>query len=268
MSEQRTVADFGLAGRVAIVTGGSRGIGLAIARGFARAGAAVVVASRKADACAAAAKEIEAAGGQALAVAAHLGEPADLRSLVDRTVGHFGGIDILVNNAGVGAIGTVADNPDEEWHRVFDVNVVGMVRTARAALPFLRRSQHAAIVNTCSVAAIAGLPQRALYSATKGAVYSLTLAMAADHLADGIRVNCVSPGTADTPWIGRLLDQADDPAAERAALQARQPMGRLVSAGEVAAAIAYLASPAASAVTGTALAVDGGMSGLRLRPRQ
>jgi 2-keto-3-deoxy-L-fuconate dehydrogenase len=98
-------------------------------------------------------------------------------------------------------------------------------------------------------------------------VLSLTLAMAADHIGEGIRVNCVNPGTADTPWIGRLLAQADDPAAERAALEARQPMGRLVSAAEVAAAIAYLASPAAASVTGTALAVDGGMGGLRVRPR-
>jgi 2-keto-3-deoxy-L-fuconate dehydrogenase len=155
----------------------------------------------------------------------------------------------------------------DQWHQVFDVNVVGIVRATRAALPYLRASEHAAIVNTCSVAATAGLPQRALYSASKGAVLSLTLAMAADHIGEGIRVNCVNPGTADTPWIGRLLDQADDPTAERAALEARQPMGRLVSAAEVAAGIVYLASPSASAVTGTALAIDGGMSGLRIRPR-
>ena len=101
---------------------------------------------------------------------------------------------MLVNNAGIGAAGTVADNTDEEWHRVFDVNVVGMVRVSRACLPALRESAHASIVNTCSVAATAGLPQRALYSATKGAVLSLTLAMAADHVAEGIRVNCVTPG--------------------------------------------------------------------------
>src|SRR6185436_16777818 len=112
-----------------------------------------------------------------------------------------------------GAAGTVADNSDDEWHRVFDINVVGMVRVSRAALPFLRASERAAIVNTCSVAATAGLPQRALYSATKGAVMSLTLAMAADHVREGIRVNCVAPGTADTPWIGRLLDAAEDPEA-------------------------------------------------------
>src|SRR6185437_6285297 len=122
-----------------------------------------------------------------------------------------------------------------QWHQVFDVNVVGVVRVTRAALPYLRASGHAAIVNTCSIAATAGLPNRALYSASKGAILSLTLAMATDHLADGIRVNCVNPGTADTPWVQRLLAAAPDPEAERRALEQRQPMGRLVSAEEVAA---------------------------------
>jgi NAD(P)-dependent dehydrogenase (short-subunit alcohol dehydrogenase family) len=176
----------------------------------------------------------------------------------------LGGIDILVNNAGIGAQGTVADNEDEEWHRVLDVNVVGIARVTRAVLPYLRRSSAAAIVNTCSIAATAGIPNRAVYSASKGAVLALTMAMAADHVREGIRVNCVNPGTADTPWVGRLLDVATDPAAERAALEARQPMGRLVSADEVATAIAYLASPLAGSTTGTALAVDGGMQNLRL----
>ena len=166
----------------------------------------------------------------------------------------------------------IADVTDDaEWHHVLDVNVLGIVRTTRAALPLLRQAatdrQKAAIVNTCSIAATAGLPQRALYCASKGAVYALTLAMAADHVAEHIRVNCVNPGTADTPWVARLLDAAPDPAAERAALNARQPIGRLVTADEVAAAIAYLASPLAGATTGTALAVDGGMAGLRVRPR-
>jgi 2-keto-3-deoxy-L-fuconate dehydrogenase len=117
-----------------------------------------------------------------------------------------------------------------------------------------------------SIAATAGLPQRALYSATKGAVLALTRAMAADHLREGIRVNCVNPGTADTPWIGRLLSAAEDPEAERTALNARQPHGRLVSPQEVAAAVAYLASPSSGSTTGTAVAVDGGMQELRLRP--
>ena len=120
-------------------------------------------------------------------------------------------------------------------------------------------------MNTCSIAAWTGIQQRALYSATKGAVLALTLAMAADHLQDRIRVNCVNPGTTDTPWVQRLLDAAPDSAGERAALEARQPIGRLVSAQEVAAAIVYLASPRSASSTGTILAVDGGMHTLRVR---
>ena len=179
----------------------------------------------------------------------------------------FGGIDILINNAGIGAQGTVEDNPDDEWSRVFGINVMGIVRLSRAALPHLRASSHASIVNICSIAATAGLPQRAAYSASKGAVLSLTRAMAADHLREGVRVNCVNPGTADTPWVGRLLDKADDPDAERRALEARQPHGRLVSADEIADAVAYLASPRSGSTTGASIAVDGGMENLRLASR-
>jgi 2-keto-3-deoxy-L-fuconate dehydrogenase len=253
MTDSGPTAD--LAGLAAVVTGGGSGIGLATARLLASRGARVAVLDLK-------------PGEEFIALPADVTDDESVRGAVAEAARQLGGIDVLVNNAGIGAIGTVADNPDEQWHQVFDVNVVGMVRVTRAALPWLRASAHAAIVNTCSIAATAGLPQRALYSATKGAVLSLTLAMAADHLPEGIRVNCVNPGTADTPWVGRLLAAAGDPVAERAALEARQPMGRLVSGQEVAAAIAYLASPAAAAVTGTALAVDGGMAGLRLRPRQ
>src|SRR5437868_4588718 len=244
-----------LSGLAAVVTGGGSGIGLAVARLLAERGANVAVLDRK-------------PGTEFTALTADVTDDASVRLAVDTAAERLGGIDILVNNAGVGAIGTVADNSDDEWHRVFDVNVVGIVRVSRAALPHLRASGHAAIVNTCSIAAIAGLPQRALYSATKGAVLSLTLAMAADHIHEGIRVNCVNPGTADTPWVGRLLDQADDPAAERAALEARQPMGRLVDPDEIAHAVAYLASPGAASTTGTALAVDGGVYGLRMPPKR
>jgi NAD(P)-dependent dehydrogenase (short-subunit alcohol dehydrogenase family) len=193
-----------------------------------------------------------------------------VRAAVDTVVRELGGIHILVNNAGIGAQGTVEDNASDEWRRVLDVNVIGIARVTAAALPALRKAAaggegHAAVVNMCSIAATAGLPQRALYSASKGAVLALTRAMAADHVREGIRVTCVNPGTVDTPWVGRLLDAADDPAAERAALAARQPTGRLVSADEIAYAVAYLASPRSGATTGTDLAVDGGMQGLRLR---
>jgi 2-keto-3-deoxy-L-fuconate dehydrogenase len=240
----------------ALVTGGASGIGLAVVRRLQASGARVAV--------------LDLAERAADGVRLHRADVTDdgqVRTAVTQAIAELGGLDILVNNAGIGAQGGVGDNDDEEWHRAFDVNVVGMVRVARCALPALRASDHGAIVNTSSIAATAGLPDRVLYSATKGAVLSMTLAMAADLLADGIRVNAVNPGTADTPWVGRLLEQADDPAAERAALEARQPHGRLVSAEEVAGAIAYLASPASGSTTGTWLAVDGGMSGLRLRPR-
>lgn len=172
-------------------------------------------------------------------------------------------LDVLINCAGIGATGTIADNGDDEWRRVLDVNVTGIARVTTAALPALLRSPSAAIVNVSSIAAWAGLPKRALYSATKGAVQALTLATAADFVGR-VRVNCVCPGTVDTPWVGRLLNGAEDPAAERRRLSARQPMGRLATAEEVADAIIWLASAEASFVTGSALAVDGGMSGLRL----
>ncbi|MFD5909929.1 SDR family NAD(P)-dependent oxidoreductase [Streptomyces massasporeus] len=243
-------------GSRALVTGGASGIGRATAELLAERGAQVAVLDL----------DPSPVDKPLLAHRADVTDDASVREAVAAAVADLGGLDVLVNNAGIGAQGTVEDNPDDEWHRVYDVNVLGMVRTTRACLPHLRASTHAAIVNTCSIAATAGLPQRALYSATKGAVYSLTLAMAADHVREGIRVNCVNPGTVDTPWVGRLLDAAPDPAAERTALEARQPTGRLVSPAEVAGAIAYLASPLSGATTGTALAVDGGMQGLRLRP--
>jgi NAD(P)-dependent dehydrogenase (short-subunit alcohol dehydrogenase family) len=240
-----------------VVTGGASGIGHAVAAQALARGAAVAV------------LDVEPSGAPAGASqwCADISDDESVAAAVSAAAEALGGIDVLVNNAGIGAQGTIETNPLDEWHRVFDVNVFGIVRVTRAALGHLRRSPHAAVVNVCSIAATAGLPERALYSASKGAVLSLTLAMAADHLAEGIRVNCVNPGTTDTPWVGRLLDRASDPAAERAALAARQPTGRLITAAEVAAAVLYLAGTSAGATTGTALAVDGGMAGLRLRPR-
>jgi NAD(P)-dependent dehydrogenase (short-subunit alcohol dehydrogenase family) len=241
-------------GMVALVTGGASGIGAATAGLLAERGARVAVLDLDPD----------PADARHLRLACDVGDRASVDEAVGRVAADLGGLDVVVNNAGIGAQGDVAANDDDEWRRVLDVNVVGIVRVSRAALPHLRPSERAAVVNTCSVVATLGLPNRALYAASKGAVLALTLAMAADHVRDGIRVNCVTPGTVETPWVGRLLEAAGDPAAELAALRARQPLGRLVGPAEVAAAIAYLASPQAGATTGTALAVDGGMAGLRL----
>ena len=239
---------------VALVTGGASGIGAAAAALLVERGAHVAVLDRS----------VEGVSDHVFGVVCDVVDSNQVNAAVALIAEHFGALDIVINNAGIGAEGNIAANSDEEWHRVFDVNVVGLARVSRAALPFLRRSDHAAIVNTCSVVAVVGLPNRALYSASKGAVASVTLAMAADHVREGIRVNAVLPGTADTPWVARLLAAADDPAAAAAALRDRQPMGRLVSAEEVAHAIIYLASPNSGSTTGTLLGVDGGMAGLRV----
>lgn len=246
-----------LEGLVAVVTGGASGIGAAVATRLSAAGAAVAVLDLRP----------EDADPSHAAVATDVADDESVRAAVAAVAERFGRVDIVVNSAGIGAQGDVAANDDGEWHRVWDVNVVGMARVIRAALPLLRESPHASVVTLASVVATAGLPDRVLYSATKGAVLSMTRAMAADHLREGIRFNAVSPGTADTPWVQRLLDGADDPGAERIALEARQPHGRLVRPEEIAEAVAYLVSPRAGSTTGTAVAVDGGMQELRPRPQ-
>ncbi|WP_374009136.1 SDR family NAD(P)-dependent oxidoreductase [Leifsonia sp. LS-T14] len=239
-----------LTGLTALVTGAASGIGRAVVALMREEGATVVGLDRS------------AAIDEPDLLVADVTDRAAISSVIS---GRFeeSGLDILVNCAGIGATGTIAENDDSEWLRVLDVNVVGIARVTSAALPYLERSAHASVVNVSSIAAWAGLPKRALYSASKGAVQALTLATAADFTGR-VRVNCVCPGTVDTPWVGRLLDASEDATAERARLEARQPMGRLATAPEVAAAIVYLASPGSSFTTGTALAVDGGMAGLRL----
>lgn len=242
-------------GLIAVVTGAGSGIGLATARLLAAEGVRVFGFDLREGEMAGAAEWIPCDVGDSESVTRAMAQVADSS---DR-------LDIVINNAGIGAIGSIEAATDEEWASVLNVNVVGLSRVTAAALPMLRRSAAAAVVNTCSVAAAVGLPERAVYTASKGAVQALTMAMAADYLREGIRVNCVNPGTADTPWVSRLLDKADDPVAERSALEKRQPTGRLVSADEVASAICFLAHPRQAAITGTVLAVDGGMHSLRIR---
>jgi NAD(P)-dependent dehydrogenase (short-subunit alcohol dehydrogenase family) len=241
-------------GLAALVTGAGSGIGLATAEELLAEGARVAALDL--------APPLARAG--LLPLVCDVTDEKSVAAAVAHAAGELGGIDVLVNNAGIGAQGTLEDNALDEWQRVFDVNVFGIVRVTQACLPHLRRSKSAAIVNTASIVSWTGLPRRACYGASKGAVYALTLAMAADCVADRIRVNCVCPGTVDTPWVQRLLAASGDAAAARANLVARQPLGRLGTAEEIAAAIVYLASPAAGFVTGTALAIDGGMHGFQV----
>jgi NAD(P)-dependent dehydrogenase (short-subunit alcohol dehydrogenase family) len=240
-----------------VVTGGASGIGAATVALLLSRGARVASLDRSYDG-------VTEVTSDLMTIGCDVSDTPSTEAAVGAAAAAFGGIDVVVNNAGIGAVGDVTTNDDEEWQRVLDVNVIGMARVTRAALPWLRQSRRASVVLTGSVVASVGVPQRALYSASKGAVASLTLAMAADHVREGIRFNAVMPGTADTPWVARLLEQADDANAAEAALRDRQPIGRLVTAEEVAQAIAYLASPLSGSTTGTLLAVDGGMAGLRL----
>jgi NAD(P)-dependent dehydrogenase (short-subunit alcohol dehydrogenase family) len=239
----------------AVVTGAGSGIGLEVAQLLAAQGAIVCGLDLNEGGFAGVGTYVSCDVSQEDSVAQAASEVATVFG---------GGLDILINNAGIGAIGSVVDASPEEWEKVFSVNVFGTARVVRHLHPLLVAGTNPVIVNTCSVAAPIGLPKRAVYSSSKGALGSLTRAMAADFLDDNIRVNGVNPGTADTPWVQRLLAQTDDPAGERARLEARQPIGRLVSAAEVAHAISYLAHPKSLSTTGTILAVDGGMASLRL----
>lgn len=243
------------AGLVAAVTGGASGLGKAIADELASRGARVFC------------LDLDASSVTAphTGIRCDIGDDDSVRDAIAAVVADAGRLDVVVANAGIGAQGDVLANDDAEWMRVLNVNVIGSARTIRHAMPHLQQSPSAAVVLTSSIAAWAGLPQRVLYSASKGAVSAMTLAIAADCLPLGIRVNAVAPGTADTPWVGRLLDTATDPDAERVALAARQPSGRLVQPQEVAEAVAYLASPSSASTNGVVLAVDGGMYSLRPR---
>jgi meso-butanediol dehydrogenase/(S,S)-butanediol dehydrogenase/diacetyl reductase len=244
--------------KVALVTGAGSGIGRATAEAFGREGAAVAIADRSIERSEAVANAMAAAGGRAIALGGDVSRDEDCKRLVLETVAAFGTLDILVNNAGIGTSGSVLDTDEATWDALMAVNLKGTFLLSRAALAVMVPRKSGVIVNAGSIAGIRGLPDRAAYIASKFGVVGLTKAMALDHVKDGIRVNCVCPGTTDTPWIAERLQEAKDPDAALAALVARQPMGRLGRADEIAAAYLFLASDESSFTTGTALVVDGG----------
>ena len=242
-------------GLKAVVTGAGSGIGLEIATQLKQQGAEVI--------------GLDIEQGQLADVGTFVRcDISDEQSVTEaaKEISKLWGdsLDILINNAGMGAVGSVVDATPSDWEKIFAVNVFGTARVVRHLYPALVNGKSPVIVNVCSVASPIGIPKRAVYSASKGALESLTRSMAADFLDEGIRVNGVNPGTADTPWVKRLLDQTADPEGERKRLEARQPIGRLVSAQEVANAVLYLANPISLSTTGTVLAVDGGMASLRV----
>lgn len=242
-----------LQGLTAVVTGGSSGIGRAVVAELAARGADVWSLDLQEPA--------PGAPGESILV--DLRNHDQVTAAVDQVGALDGHIDILVNNAGVSFVGTIEDGTEDDWHRVFDINVLGMVRSTRAALPYLRKANAPVIINMSSITATAGIAQRALYSATKGAIASMTRAMATDLIAEGIRVNAVAPGTVDTPFMEALALSDPDPAARREKFNRRQPTGRMVAPEEVAHAVAYLASPHAASTVGAVLMVDGGLDTVR-----
>ena len=254
MDRTELLARFDLTGRVAIVTGGSRGIGEAIAKGFAAVGAKVAIASRKPQPCEQVAAEIEAASGVALAVPTHVGDDDQLGALVEATVAHFGGVDIVVNNAANPLALPIGSITPEAFAKSHDVNLRGPVFLVQHALPHLRASDPPAVVNVVTAGVFTSGAYVSLYVAAKAALVSMTRAMAAELAPSGIRVNALAPGTVDTQMVRNTPE-----AFQQLAVDA-QLIKRMAEPEEMVPPALFLASEASSFMTGQVLVVDGGMT--------
>ena len=253
MDRARVNSLFDLTGRVAIVTGGTRGIGRAVAAGLAAAGAKVVVASRKAEACRATEEELMAGGAEVLGVPAHMGDLDDVARLVDTTVERFGRLDVIVNNAATALAQPVGEFTPDAWSKVFDVDLRGPVFLVQRALPQLRESPAAAVVNVISVGAFLFAPGEAMYAAAKAGLLAFTRSMAAAYAPDGIRVNALAPGTVDTDMVRNTGPEGVERMTQASLLR------RLARPDEMVGPVLFLASDASSYVTGQVLVADGGL---------
>lgn len=243
---------FDMTDRTVVVTGGTRGIGLALAEGYVLAGARVVVASRKADACEQAARHLRELGGQAIGVPTHLGQVDDLGVLVERTVAEFGGLDVLVNNAANPLAQPFGHMTVDALSKSFEVNLQGPVMLTQAALPHLKASDHAAVLNMVSVGAFIFAPMLSIYASMKAAMMSFTRSMAAEFVHHGIRVNALAPGPVDTDMMRKNPQEAID------GMVGGTLLGRLASADEMVGAALLLTSDAGSYITGQVIIADGG----------
>jgi NAD(P)-dependent dehydrogenase (short-subunit alcohol dehydrogenase family) len=246
-----------LSGKRSIVTGAGSGIGRAIALRFAAEEARVVISDVDEEAAARVAAE---AGGETLVRKTDVTSTSEVEALVQTSLEEWGGLDVMVNNAGIGVAGTTTVTTEEDYERVMDVCLRGTFLGMKHAIPAIRDSEGGSVINMSSVAALVGIADRAVYSAAKGAILAITRAAAIDHVEEGVRVNCIAPGTVDTPWIGRITAGYDDPEEARRNMQARQPHGRLVTPEEIAAMAAYLASDESASVIGACMVVDGGVT--------
>jgi NAD(P)-dependent dehydrogenase (short-subunit alcohol dehydrogenase family) len=247
-----------LAGKIAIITGAGSGIGREAAQLFAQEGATVVVADRNGAAASKAAEEIEAAGGKAAWHAVDVSKEAEVKAMVEKTVADHGRLDILVNNAGYGFAGTVVTTTEQDWDALMAVNVKGVFFGCKYAIPVMERQGGGVIVNTASTVASVGITDRAAYVASKGAVAALTRAMALDHVKANIRINCVAPGTIESPYFTEIFAKSPNAAELRRGLEQRQAMERLGKPIEIARAMLFLASDESSFCTGSMLVADGG----------
>jgi NAD(P)-dependent dehydrogenase (short-subunit alcohol dehydrogenase family) len=249
-----------LGGKVSLVTGAGNGIGRGVALRFAEEGAAVGVLDLDAASCERVSGEIAQSGGKALALAADVSHPDEVRAAVRNLTDAFGTPTVLVHDAAVMPTGTLDQTAEEDWDRVFAVNVKGAYLTGREVVPLMRRAGGGSIILMASVTGINGLPGLAAYSATKGALISLARAMAIDYAREGIRVNSVSPGTIDSPMLHDFVAVQKDPEKTREAFDEMHPIGRVGTIEEVANVFAFLASDQSSFVTGANYTVDGGLS--------